>query len=433
MHPHLAKLREQYDQLRGSIDTIQTRAVNETRDLTDVEQKTVDEQTELGKTLYAQIEQMTEHETRTLKVAAMAAELDGAQTVNAATQTRAVGGAKTRDRDPGIYVRGGENSYFGDQYRAARMNDESAKERLTRHTNALRDNDELRAMTGAGTGSGLVPPVWLAELYAPILHRRLRLAAMVRQVPFAGPYAWTIPVITAGSSVSNQTEGTNTTTSDETATTITVTPTTVTGFSDVSRQLVEASNPAVDAILAQDLIGSFYDQCETNFISALAGQASVNAVTIADGAVLAGARNGVLDAIAAVSDNNGGDADIFAGRTSRWTGYLKLADSSGRPLIVSQQYAPMNNVGRGDLTQAYANPVQGSMEGLAVVTSPTIAANLGFVINSQELLFSNSSPMNFTFEQTNGPALIRVGVWGYMAAVTARRPKAISKITYTAN
>lgn len=109
MHPHLVKLREQYDQLRSSIDTIQTRAVNENRDLTETEQKTVDEQTALGKTLYAQIEDLTEHETRTLKVAKLAADLEGAQTANDATQTRAVGGAKTRDRDPGIYVRGGEN------------------------------------------------------------------------------------------------------------------------------------------------------------------------------------------------------------------------------------------------------------------------------------------------------------------------------------
>jgi len=431
VNPYLTRLREQYTAIQTSIEGLQTRAAEADKDLTADELRSIQEQAETAKALHTQITLLTEQETRSAAVADMAAKVGAS--AETGMQTRAVGGAKTQDRDPGIYTRGGQHSFMADQFRAAKMNDPEAKDRLVRHSNALRDNVELRAMTGAGTGSGLVPPVWLAEQYAPILHRRLRVASVVRQVPFAGPYAWTIPIATVGSTVSNQTEGTNTTTSDQTDTTITVTPTTVTGFADVSRQLVEASNPAVDAILWADLVGSFYDQCETNFITTLAAQASVNAVTIADGAVAAGARNGLLDAISAVSDNNAGDADYFCGRTSRWTPYLKLLDSAGRPLVLSQQYTPMNNVGVGDVTRAYANPVQGSMEGINVVTSPTIAANLGFVINSQELLFSNSNPMQFKFEETNGPALIRVGVWGYMAAVTARRPKAITKITYTAN
>jgi hypothetical protein len=57
----------------------------------------------------------------------------------------------------------------------------------------------------------------------------------------------------------------------------------------------------------------------------------------------------------------------------------------------------------------------------------------GFVINSQELLYQNSPPMQFSFEQPAGPALIRVGVWGYVAVVTGRRPKAITKIVYSNN
>ena len=66
-----------------------------------------------------------------------------------------------------------------------------------------------------------------------------------------------------------------------------------------------------------------------------------------------------------------------------------------------------------------------------MVTSPTVAASTGFILNSQEHLFSSSPPMQFSFEQPAGPALIRIGVWGYEAVTFGRRPKAVTKITYS--
>jgi hypothetical protein len=53
-----------------------------------------------------------------------------------------------------------------------------------------------RDVLGAGAttlGAGLVP-VWLAEQFAPVLHRRRRVASLLWQVPWAGPFGWTIPV-----------------------------------------------------------------------------------------------------------------------------------------------------------------------------------------------------------------------------------------------
>jgi hypothetical protein len=39
--------------------------------------------------------------------------------------------------------------------------------------------------------------------------------------------------------------------------------------------------------------------------------------------------------------------------------------------------------------------------------------------------------MQFQFEQPAGPSLIRIGVWGYEAVTFGRRPKAVTKITYS--
>jgi HK97 family phage major capsid protein len=452
---YLESLKEQYSTLKKNIEGLQTRAAGAKRDLTDEELRSIVEQGEKAKSLFTQIEDLTEIELRNAQVDAMNAKLSSAQGGDpnedagdggqgeggtgdgTGQQFRSLGGTKTQDRDPGIYIKGGPNSFVADQFRSAKMGDVQAAARLTQHSNALRDNPHLRDVLGAGAstfGAGLVPPVWLAELFAPILHRRLRVATKLRQVPWSGPFAWTIPVASTVAKTSSVAEGINSTETDPSYTTITVTPKAYMGYSEVSRQMLEASNPAVDSIIFQDMIGDFYDNVELDVVVAM-NAVSGNAVTVSAGVLtttdIALQRAGLLDGIAAISDNNAGDAELFVGRTSRWTTYLKFADTAGRPLILAQAYNPQNAIGQGDLMQAYASPVQGTLENLGVVTTPSVGASTGFIINPNEHLFSVSPPMQFKFEEPAGPALIRVGVWGYAAFTFSRRPKAVTKITYS--
>lgn len=445
---YLKSLREQYETLQKSINGLQHRAAEAKRDLTNEELRSVVEMGERSEVLFTQIEDLSAIEVRNAKVAAMADRVAGASTapqgtpddgpVDDGTRSVKLGGATTQDRDPGTYTRGSQYSFVGDQYRAQTMGDKEAAERLVKHSNALRDNTHLRDVLGAGAttfGAGLVPPVWLAEQFAGVMHRRLRLAERLRQVPWAGPYPWTIPVAGTVAKTSTVVEGINTTETDPQYTTVTVTPKTIMGYSEVSRQMLEASNPAVDSVIWGDLLGDFYDNAELEVIVALNAQTGVNTATVSAGVLsttdIAGQRAGILDGIAAISDAPAGDADLFVGRTARWTTYLKFADTTGRPLILAQAYGPQNAIGEGNALKGFSSAVQGTLESLLVVTSPTVGASTGFILNSQEHLFSISSPMQFQFEQPAGPALIRVGVWGYMAVTFARRPKAITKLSYS--
>lgn len=460
-NPYLKSINEQYKTLQNNIKGLQQRAKDANRDLTNEELRSVIEQGEKAKALYTQIEDLSEIELRNAKVAAMNERVTAAVTTGTGgtggtgsgdptsdgdgegegqedpAKFRSLGGAKTQDRDPGFYTRGSRYSFVGDQYRAAKVGDDQAKERLTKHANALRDNEHLRDVLGAGAttfGAGLIPPVWLAEQFAPVLHRKLRVAKMLRQVPWAGPFPWTIPVAgTVALTSQLASEGVNATETDPGYSTVTVTPATIMGYSEVSRQMLEASNPAVDSIIWGDLTGDFLDRCEAMVITALEAQTLVNLATAADNTLATAMRNVVLDGIAAVSDNSGGDADVFVSKNSKWVSYLKLTDTTLRPLVEAQRYAPMNAIGISEPGQQFASPVQGNLESLMVVTSPTVGTMRGFVINSQELLYQNSPPMQFSFEQPAGPALIRIGIWGYAAVSTARRPKAISKIVYSNN
>ncbi len=459
---YLRSLRENYEALRKSIAGVQTRAADAKRDLTNDELRSVVEMGEKADALFTQIEDLTNIEIRNAKVDQMQAAL------LSATHTRAsdgsvdadpasggdpaggdvvrVGGATAVDRDPGHYRRmGGASSWIGDQYRATKLGDENAAKRIIEHTRAaaaqygLKENEHVRDVLGGGAttfGAGLVPPVWMANLIAPVLHRRLRLARVVRNVPWPGsPFPWSIPVAGTAALSTVVAEGVNSTETDPSWTVLTVTPKTIMGYTEVSRQMLEASNPAVDALIWDDLIGNFYDNCELELITALNAQAGVNAITVSAGTSsttdLFNQRSALLDAIATISDSNAGDPDVFVGRTARWNTYLKFQDSTGRPVILAQRYNPQNAIGTGDLSQAYVNPVQGSLENLMVVTSPGVAASTGFVLNSQEVITSISPPMQFRYDEPAGPALIRVGIWGYEAVITGRRPKAITKLSYS--
>src|SRR5262245_4386626 len=450
---YLKGLREQYEALRNSIKGLQTRAADAKRDLTSDELLSVVQMGEKADALFTQIEDLTKIEIRNAKVDQMQAALLGATHARTAADGSIegepaggdgtggtdgdgavrVGGATTQQRDPGHYRRtGAQFSWIGDNYRSTKAGDEEAARRLveaTRHyagQYGLKDNEHVRDVLGGGAttfGLGLVPPVWMGNLIAPILHRRLRLGQVVRNVPWPGsPFPWTIPVAGTAAVATVVAEGINAAESDPSYTQLTVSPKTIMGFAEVSRQMIDASNPAVDSLIWDDLIGSFYDNAEVELITALNGQAGVNAITVSAGVSsttdLFNQRSGLLDAIATISDSSAGDADVFVGRTSRWVSYLKMQDTTGRPVILAQSYAPQNAIGTGNVINAFRSPIQGSLESLLAVTSPTVAASTGFVLNSQEVVFTYSAPMQFRFDEPAGPALIRVGVWGYEASIT---------------
>lgn len=477
-NPYLDGQRDKYKNLQENIAGIQTRAREAGRALLPEELTSITNMNDSAQNLDKEIKLLSAVELRNAEQRKLQAEVDAAM-VGGGTggtgtgaggagggggtgsdmvipgqggggngqqnRSQILAGTRAYDRDPGFYLRTrGTNSYIADMFLRDREGDLNAAERIQKHLQAAKvfyehsDNIELRDVLGAGAttfGAGLVPPVWLANMFAPILHKRLRVATLLRQVPWSGPFAWTIPIAATAAQTSSSAEGVNVTETDPSYTTITVTPKAISGYSEISRQMVEASNPAVDSIVWQDLIGNFYDNVELEVIAHLTGLAGVNAVTVSAGATttadILAQRTGLLQAIAAVSDNNAGDATFYAGRNSRWITYLLMQDTTGRPLIPAIRYNPNNAIGTGQEIGGMRKVIVGELEALEVATSPTIAASTGFVVNGDEVLFSVSPPMQFRFDEPAGPALIRIGVWGYEAVSGARRPKAVTKITYS--
>lgn len=433
-NPYLVRLREQHDALRSSIEGLQTRAAEGNRDLTEEELRSVTEQATTLKNVAEQIESLTEVETRSRKVGELAAQLDagGHSTEQKLGVEQHRGRFTTQDRDPGHYrseKEGGEHSFFGDHFRAHVLNDQDAKARLEGH---------MRAVVQSPNGTGIVPPKWLTDEYDPLARQARMVADRVRRIPLGtDPRPLVLPKQTAGTDqniAAQTTEGTNngawgtdrfSTDKD------TLTPVTYAAYQDVSRQLLNASTPVVDALIMGDLRGAWDTKVESLVCEAIlaGGTATAPAAFATEAAFAADAAaiDAVIDAQTAVAEDLRGQADLAIMNFRRFGAFRKLKDSSNRPLMPVSRYNPQNSTG------ALGNALIGDIEGVDVYATagvPTGYPEEFAVLRSNAVILGESDLFDFSYEQVAGPSAIRMGIWGY-AGILIRHPNSVCVLTVT--
>lgn len=428
MNPYLQAQRAKYDALRSSIEGLQTRAADEKRDLTEDELRSVTEQAATAKSLAETIESLTEVETRNAKVAALASTV-----ADDTDQTRAavrVSGTTAKDRDPGHYRKGAGRSYFGDLFAARSLRDEGAISRLTEHN---------RALDMANEGPGVIPPVWMTSEFAELARQQRRVASAVRNIPINSAAAISMPKQTAGSGTvavqSAEGDAPSFTDGWDSAVT-TVTPATITGGQKVTRQLLDAGNPAVDELLWTDMVGEYNSLVEARVIAAMvtaAGSATVTYATEAawttglDPAEATYVGDAILDTAIAVRNGRKLPADILVSSVTRYGSLLKIKDSTGRPLIPADSGGAMNVIGRGEVA------VDGRVHGLGVLASDGVTQypESLLVARANDTILFESPTLRFRYDEPDGPSVIRLGVWGYVA-VHVKYTASVERIVITA-
>lgn len=436
MNPYLKAQREKYDALRKSIEGLQTRAAEAGRDLTEDELRAVTEQGEQARKLAEQIESLSEIETRNRKVAelanAVAEDTRDEQTRSRGDEdeTRAtrVGGAVTRDRDPGHYTRSSRNSFFGDMH-LSRQGDEAAARRLAEHN---------RALSTGTNGPGLVPPHWLTEEFEQLARQGRRLADAVRRIPLGNdPRPITMPKQTVGTDavVAEQaTENTSVGSADAyDSDTTTVTPKPTAGMQIVSRQMLDMSNPAVDQLIYADLLAVYNDKLEAKVGTALITAAGAATVTFASEATnwdVAGVpSDSVIDLAIAVRNARKLPGDILAMRVNRYGEFLKLKDGSGRPLIPLDTAGPQNVIGVGSVA------VDGRIAGLGVIATDALGSGYPesyLVLRASDTILFESDVLQFRYEEPLGPESVKLGIWGYTAVHVKHSGKSVKRAEITA-
>lgn len=433
-NPYLVRLRENYDGLRTAIEAIQTRAATENRDLTETELRTVSEQGEQAKGLRSQIETLTEIEQGHEQVRSLAAQVQADTRTDDAGQHRGevrVSGTTAVDRDPGHYRRGAGRSFFGDLFAARSLQDHDAMRRLTEHN---------RALDMANEGPGVIPPVWMASEFAELAVQQRRVAAAVRNLPLssAAPISMPKQSASAYAEVVEQTNEGDATEDDDAwdSAVTTVSPKATAGIQLVSRQMLDSSNPAVDALIYSDLIASYNRRIEAKVVAAMvtaAGAATVTYATEAafttglDPAEATYVGDAILDTAVAVRNGRKLPADVLIASVSRYGQLLKIKDSTGRPIIPPDSGGPMNVIGTGTAQ------VDGRINGLGVLASDGVTQypESILVARASDTILFESPVLRFRYDEPNGPEIVKLGIWAY-SAVHVKYAESVERIVITA-
>lgn len=431
MNAYLTSLRAKYDGIRTSIEGLQTRASDEKRDLTPDELRSVQDQGEQAAKLAAEIESLTEIETRNAKVASLASTV-AAATEQPADENRSVrvSGTTATDRDPGHYTRSSKHSFFGDLFAARSLQDESALRRLTEHNRVLDMTNE---------GAGVIPPVWMSSEFAELAVQQRRVANAVRNIALSSAAPISMPKQSGGSgSVAElATEGTSTTdfVGDEWGSAVdTVSPKATSGGQKVSRQMLDSSNPAIDALIYSDLIAEYNTAVEAKVVAAMVTAAGSAVTTYATEAAWGlkvddlTVTDDLMDLAIAVRNARKLPADILIASVTRYGELLKLKDSTGRPLMPADSAGPVNVVGTGTAA------VDGRLLGLGVLATDGITQYPESILTARasDTILFESPVLRFRYEEPDGPETIRLGIWAYTAAYVKYSGSSVKRNVITA-
>jgi HK97 family phage major capsid protein len=256
-----------------------------------------------------------------------------------------------------------------------------------------------------------------------------------------------VPRVTTGAGAAVQTE--NAAMQDTTVVTdyLSFTVNTIAGQQNVSRQLVDRSDPATDTVIGQDLAADYAKQLDTQLLNQTTNGITVlsgtNTITYTQATPTASTLYPKFaDAIQQVWTNRFAAPDLIVMHPRRWAQLLGGLDTSGRPLVLPDAMAGAQafnvmSIGDGQVPQGLV----GQIQGLPVVVDPNISITLGAGTNqdviivtrrADQLLFETGAPtVNVDSAVLSNTLQVKIYVYGYMAFTFARYAKSTSIISGT--
>ena len=374
-------------------------------------------------------------------------------------ESRSAAAAAVRPQKTGIagaYVRSeertysqhnrNERSFITDAWNGFhKRTDPDAIERIERHMREVRlEKRDIQA----STLNGLVPPIYVLDQAAELARTGRPFANIVPsyELPLNGMSVIATRV-TTGASANVQTELGTVSETDMVTTDITIPVVTITGQQDISRQAVERG-AITDQLVFNDLIAAYAERLDAQCImgSGSSGQhrgllnvASIglqtyNVTTISTFfSKLAGNMNDV-------ATNRLRPATVVIMHPRRWHALVAASDSQSRPLVVPSMVGAFNALANGATgAQQFVGTIAG---GLPVLVDANVPTNQGTSTNEDRVFVARVEdfalweenggvPRVFNFEQTQGPGVIRLAVYGVSAFTGGRYPAGISMMTGT--
>jgi HK97 family phage major capsid protein len=385
----------------------------------------------------ARIEELAGEEERGASAAAAARRLKTIQ-------------AQAKVKEERTYQRGNGRSYLQDLAKSQILGDDEARSRLARHAEEVKVEDdyaEYRDLSRTdGAGGFFVPPKWLMDQWIELSRASRATANLVtsQQLP-AGTDSINIPKVATGTSTAIQPADNDPVVEVDLTDTSVVAPVrTIAGQQDVAIQLLDQSPVNFDEVIFRDLLADYAHKTNLQVLggSGVAGQvtgiftqAGTTAITWTEAApTVAQFYAKIADAIQRIHVARFQSPEVIVMHPRRWAWLTAAADTTGRPLVVPTGHGPTNAAGL--LTAVASQQVVGTMQGLPVVTDPSIPLVSGqdqvLVMRASDLLLYESSIRTRVLPETlSGTLTVRLQVYGYVAFTAGRYPQSVTKISGT--
>jgi HK97 family phage major capsid protein len=302
---------------------------------------------------------------------------------------------------------------------------EGSQRRLNEFNTFQLEARQAFTTVSTSNASQIVPPGYEPLLASFTQDRPLYAAATKGDITDGTAFVLPGQVTDSGvdSAVGTQSEGSNRT--DNAApvfTPSTVTPAGITGLFRVTRELVDASNPAIDAVALSELRESYGRQTEARIFTELN---TVQSGTITGLQVPNGAQ-------ARTSTGTGLPADLRKAILD----FGGIRGMRPRNVVASMRQSVAEGLDGLDASTVGAGEEYFFVtHGCPVYLSPQIsgvAAGDGdvFVLGSGDLWAWSSGLLQFQYYERQGPGMVDLSVWGYFAAKVVN-PRGVSSIRHT--
>jgi phage head maturation protease len=299
-------------------------------------------------------------------------------------------------------------------------------------------------------GSTVIPPGYRPELYVPQLFQGRPLADLMSSGTITDATPFTVPRFSSATGgAAAHVEGTNPT--DGTLTfgsAITVTPGAVSGRFRITREVIDAANPAIDAIASAAMREAYSQNTEATVYTLLNGANGAGG-TITAGFVPSGAAVVAQAAGGTLGSNADEGALLVAALRQQIVDFPFRRFARPDRLVLSQEAtralaAAVDGTGRPLLPRIGATNASGTVaildqafdiDGLPGVPAWSITSNTAadfdtLMWNAMDAWVWESPLLTFRYEEVAGPANIDVALFGYFAAAVLR-PAGFSAIRLT--
>jgi HK97 family phage prohead protease/HK97 family phage major capsid protein len=325
-------------------------------------------------------------------------------------------------------------SMVRDFWRANTERDQDAVERLRKFQAQQRDMVDLlvktppsvrAAFAGAATTNAdtdsVIPPGYRPDLFVNELMQSRPIVAQASRGTITDATPFVVPRFVSSTGLTaDHVEGTNPGNGTIVIDSITVSPGAVSGMFELTREIVDAANPAIDAIALAAMRESYNQQTEVKAYAALNGSALAGNTEVSPDLTAAsdGSGIGLLRSLLADYPFHRFAAPTGAVMSQGMTRHLATAvDGDNRPLLPSVGASNASGVGNA-VNQGWF--VDGLPFVPAWAMTEALSDDVAIITNRSDWWAWESPLLTFRFEEKQGPAKIELALFAYFATAVLR-------------